>query len=105
MDQMRSVGARERRTLAAGLRKAARMGESQARSGWSASPVSRAAAAAAAPDLRLVAYTVLEPDLFRAEGISIVNQILTDGRSPLYRPRYVGELKERLREVLALLSS
>jgi hypothetical protein len=78
------------------------MGESPGRFGWSASPVSRAAAAAASKDLRLVAYGVLEPGVFSGEALSLVRRILTDGRGPLYRPRYPDELKERLMEVLAL---
>jgi hypothetical protein len=105
MLEPRTVRVRERRLMAAGLRKAARLGESHARSGWSGSPVSRVAAAAATEDLRLVAYGVLEPGVFREEALDRVHEILTDGRSPLYRPRYAHELRDQLREVLALLAA
>src|SRR5579863_6327026 len=92
----------ERRALAAGLRRAARMAETPHRSAWPVSPLDRASAQSAATDLREVADRLTGPTEVPDEAVRMVQELLVDGSGPLYRPGRSAELRSRLGQAMAL---
>jgi hypothetical protein len=98
------VSAGFRARMAAGLRRAIAAAEQPRPSRLSARvPVQRSAILDEREQLVGVARTLIEEETVSARGVARVEELLTDGRSPLYYPAPRGALGAALRHARATL--
>ncbi len=94
---------RSRERVAAGLMRALRSAE-ESSSGFSAAVrPHRREVVNARTVLAAVAQRLLTPEAVTAHGVAMLQVLLTDGESPLYRPSESGALGSRLRAAAAAL--
>ena len=92
-----------RRKLAEGLRRSLRAAEEPPRPLSTAVPVQRREVLAARRDIERLAEELLTSDEVQPRGIVLVQRLLTQGDSPLFRPSAEGELDDAVRHARAAL--
>lgn len=92
-----------RRSLAAGIERTLAAAEHPSRALTSAVPLQRREILAARAGLLALAAELGGTDEVQPRGVALVQRLLTDGDSPLYRLRRVGELERAVRHAKAAL--
>jgi hypothetical protein len=99
----RLTGRRHRARVAAGLGRAVRDAEATTRGFSAAIRADRREVIAARTVLATLDRRLRAPDPVSAQGIAMLESLLTDGAGPLYRPTEPGALGSRLRAAAAAL--